>query len=78
MAAKSKPEQTTLDFEVSVSTRLPASELKELDAWAERNFSDRSKFLKAITRTVLRMVRDQGGFEQGLNDVLRRLRLEPA
>jgi hypothetical protein len=71
-------EQKQLDFEISVSTRLAASAVQDLDRWADSHFSDRSKTLKAILSRVLAMVRDVDGFKQGPGDVVRRLYLKPA
>ena len=70
--------QPKLDFDVSVSTRLPASDVQAIDEWADRNFSDRSKVLNAILRRVLAMMREVGATEQAPGDVVRRLRLIPA
>ena len=72
------PDQKKLAFEIPVSTRLPEDLVAEVDSWAERDGRDRSKTLGAILRTVLGKLRDQGGFEQSLNSVLQRLRLDPA
>lgn len=71
-------DQKKLDFEISVSTRLPESDVELADGWAAEHFSDRSKILKAIVHTVLAKVREAGATKQSPADVLRRLHLEPA
>jgi metal-responsive CopG/Arc/MetJ family transcriptional regulator len=71
-------DQRKLVFEIPVSTRLPEDLVQEVDEWSEREWRDRSKTLGAILKTVLAKVKESGGFEQSLNDVLGRLRLDPA
>jgi metal-responsive CopG/Arc/MetJ family transcriptional regulator len=71
-------EQKKLAFEIPVSTRLPEDLVAEVDSWSEREWRDRSKTLGAILRTVLLKVKETGGFEQSLNSVLGRLRLDPS
>jgi metal-responsive CopG/Arc/MetJ family transcriptional regulator len=73
-----KPEQPALDFDVTATTKLPASELKQLDDWADANFSDRSKLLRAVIRKFIASVKEQGGFNQSLGDVIQRLGVRPA
>jgi len=73
MAEPKKPE-----FEITVSHRLPESLVASVDQWAARTWRDRAKVLSAICCRVLDMVRQEGGFQQDLSDVLRRLRLDPA
>jgi hypothetical protein len=72
-----KPEQPKLDFDISVSTKLPGSEVQDLDTWADANFSDRSKLLRAVIRKFYTSVKEQGGFDQSLGDVINRLTLRP-
>lgn len=72
------PDQAKLDFEVSVSTRLPASSTRELDDLALRNYTDRSKTLRAVFLRWIEIVKQQGSLEQSLGDLLRRMRLDPA
>jgi hypothetical protein len=71
-------EQSKLDFEISVSTRLPASMTSELDLFAGQNFTDRSKTLRAFVMTVWEKAKAQGLTSQSLSDLLRRIRFEPA
>jgi metal-responsive CopG/Arc/MetJ family transcriptional regulator len=71
-------EQTNRKFEIAVSTRLPEDLVAAVDDWSQREWRDRSKTLSAILRTVLDKVKEQGGFNQSLNDVLSRLRLDAA
>ena len=73
-----KPEQPKLDFDVTATTKLPASELKLLDDLADINFSDRSKLLRAIIRKFITSVKEQGGFNQSLGDLISRITLRPA
>lgn len=71
-------EQKKLDFELTATTHLPASILPELDDWADRHLSDRSKVLRGILLRVLEMVKEVGGFEQAPREIIDRLRLDPA
>jgi len=71
-------EQKKLDFDISVSTRLPATTTTELDAYAESNFTDRSKTLRAFFLTAWEKAKAAGLTEQSLGDLLRRMRFEPA
>jgi hypothetical protein len=69
-------EQKKLDFEIPVSARLPERRVKKVDAWAERTWRDRCKILSAILNTVLGKVEECDAFDEPLEDVLRRLRLD--
>jgi hypothetical protein len=69
---------TRTEFDVTVSHRLPESLVASVDQWAQRTWRDRAKILPAICCRVLEMVRQEGGFQQDLSDVLRRLRLDSA
>jgi hypothetical protein len=69
--------QRKLEFDIAVSHRLPESYVTEVDDWAARTWRDRAKILSAICCHVLRMVRDEGGFNGTLESVLNRLRLDP-
>jgi hypothetical protein len=69
---------TRTEFDVTVSHRLPESLVASVDQWAQRTWRDRAKILSAICCRVLEMVRQEGGFQQDLSDVLRRLRLDSA
>jgi hypothetical protein len=71
-------EQKKLNFDIAVSTRLPEDLVADIDAWSERRWSDRSKTLSGILVTILRKIREQGGFNQPLESVLSRLHLDPA
>ncbi|MGD1154547.1 MAG: hypothetical protein ABSA41_01840 [Terriglobia bacterium] len=71
-------EQTKPELDVPVSHRLPESLVASVDQWAQRTWRDRAKILSAICCRVLEMVRQEGGFQQDLSDVLRRLRLDSA
>ena len=73
-----KPEQQAIDFDVTATTKLPGSELKEFDDWADVNFSDRSKVLRAVIRKVYSKIKEQGGFDQSLSDVIGRITVLPA
>jgi hypothetical protein len=73
-----KPEQQKLPYELAVSTRLDENLVREVDDWAERSWRDRSKILSAFLTTILKQVKEQGGFSQSLEDVVRRVRLNPA
>jgi metal-responsive CopG/Arc/MetJ family transcriptional regulator len=64
-------------YDISVSTRLPADLVAELDQWAERRWSDRSKTLAGLLTSILRQIREHGGFEQPFESVLGRLRFDP-
>lgn len=68
-------DQKKLDFDRSVSTSLPNSQIVKIDRWADANFSDRSKVLGGILRWVIEQIDQTGGFEQAPGDVIRRLRL---
>ena len=69
---------TDMDVDLTATTKLPLSELQQIDRWASANFSDRSKLLRAIIRKVLASIKDQGGFNQSLGDVVQRITLRPA
>jgi hypothetical protein len=71
-------EQNKVEFDITVSHRLPESLVASVDQWANRTWRDRAKILSAICCRVLEMVRQEGGFKQDLSDVLRRLRLDSA
>jgi len=73
MAERKNPE-----FDITVSHRLPEGLVAHVDQWAARTWRDRAKILSAICCRVLEMVRQEGGFQQDLSDVLRRLHLDPA
>ena len=73
-----KPEQQKLAYEIAVSTRLDENLVRDVDEWAERSWRDRSKILAAFLSTILKQVKQEGGFEQSLEDVVRRVRLMPA
>lgn len=64
-------------YEISVSTKLDERVVRDLDEWAERGFSDRSKLLRALLMAVLTQVAVQRGFEDPLENVIRRIKLEP-
>ena len=70
-------EKSKAEFDITVSHRLPESLVASVDVWAQRTWRDRAKILSAICCRVLEMVRQEGGFQQDLSDVLRRLRLDP-
>jgi hypothetical protein len=71
-------EQTKAEFDIAVSTKLNERLVAKVDQWAENSWRDRSKVLSAILTTVLKMVERDNNFEQDLNEVIRRLRLETA
>ncbi len=73
-----KPEQQKIAFEIAVSTRLDENLVRDVDDWAERTWRDRSKVLGALLSTILNQVKESGGFGQSLEEVVRRVRLNPA
>jgi metal-responsive CopG/Arc/MetJ family transcriptional regulator len=72
------PDQKKLDFEIPVSGRLSETLVKKVDRMAERSWRDRSKILRAILSTVLGKIDEEDAWEQPLEQVIRRLRLDPA
>lgn len=72
------PEQQKIAFEIAVSTRLDENLVRDVDDWAERTWRDRSKVLGAFLTAILKQVKEQGGFSQSLEEVVRRVRLNPA
>ncbi len=76
---KAKPsQQGSLDFDIAVSTRLPETQVRKIDEWAERGLRKRSNVLEMLLRRVLSMIEETNSFDRPVDDVVRRLRLDPA
>lgn len=65
------------EFDIAVSTKLNEKLVSKVDRWAQLSWRDRSKVLAAILTTVLKLVERDNDFKEDLNQVIRRLRLDP-
>ena len=71
------PDGKNAEFDIAVSTKLNEKLVSKVDRWAQLSWRDRSKVLAAILTTVLKLVERDNDFNQDLNQVIRRLRLDP-
>lgn len=69
--------QVRPDYDITATTKLDERALRDLDDWADRNYSDRSKVLRAIIMTVLEQIKEQRAFDEPLGNLIQRIKLEP-